>query len=58
MSTVIHRRWNAAPLNPLALSALLLIAAQWRTITVYDVLNEDCRFTVGNNDVGNAYGDM
>ena len=33
---------------------LLAVAtlAQWHTVTVYDVLPEDCRFDVGNNDVG------
>ena len=39
---------------------LLAVAtlAQWHTVTVYDVLPEACRATVGNNDVGNAPGDM
>eukprot|EP00966_Prymnesium_polylepis_P246423 5699334-Prymnesium_polylepis.2 len=32
----------------LALASL----AQWRTVTVYDVLPESCRFSISNNDVG------
>jgi len=38
----------------LALASL----AQWRTVTVYDVLPESCRFSISNNDVGNVPGDM
>ena len=36
----------------------LATTAQWKTVTVYDVLPEDCRFAVGNNDVGDPPGDM
>ena len=32
--------------------------ATWRAHTFYDVLPEDCRFNVSNNDVGNEAGDM
>jgi len=32
--------------------------AAWTTLTLYDVLPEDCRTAVGNNDVGNVPGDM
>ena len=34
----------------------LATTAQWKTVTVYDVLPEDCRFAVGNNDVGDPPG--
>ena len=33
------------------------VLAQWHTVTVYDVLPEDCRHKMGNNDVGNIPGD-
>lgn len=36
----------------------LATLGQWRNVTVYDVLPEDCRQNVGNNDVGNAPGDI
>ena len=43
----------------LAFASLFALShAEWQTVTVYDVLGEDCRHTVGNNDVGNVPGDM
>lgn len=30
----------------------------WQKVTVYDVLPEDCRDSISNNDVGNVPGDM
>ena len=42
-----------------ALTAPLLMAAPaWRTHTFFDVLPEDCRHKVADNDVGNVPGDM
>ena len=31
---------------------------EWTPMTVYDILQEDCRGTVGDNNVGNAAGDV
>ena len=34
----------------LVLPVLAALAQTWNTITVYDVLPEDCRGSIGNND--------
>jgi hypothetical protein len=33
-------------------------APGWRNYTMYDVLREDCRADIGNNDAANIFGDL
>ena len=39
-------------------TAAALVVLGWQSVTVYDVLPEDCRGKISNNDVGNPHGDM
>ena len=57
-----HRRAMAATLvlvgSLATVTHSLATVSEWRTVTFYDVLPEDCRAKVAENDVGNAPGDM
>ena len=53
-SDVLHPYTDSPPHRPMLPLLAVATLAQWHTVTVYDVLPEDCRFDVGNNDVGYA----
>jgi len=47
--------------QPMMFSLTVLLVPSivaWQAKTVFDVLPEDCRSSIGNNDVGNPRGDM